>query len=194
MGGFLHDVHVVLAGVAGQGIAHVFLIAGHMLLPVEIIGRKAHLPGGFYAHANHGRRLVSVRQRGVFQVHAAGALDGQGVHGKAFRMQPPGRLHGAGKIFRLFPRQSGDHVHVDMPHALRPGHGISLLHLLCGVGTADDLQGAVVHGLRVDTDAPHSRLPDGPQLAWGDGVGPPGLHGVLSRPGKQRHQSFQQAG
>ena len=194
MGGFLHDVHIVQAGVPGQGIAHVFLIAGHVLLPVQVVGRKAHLPGGFQAHAHHGRCLVPIGERGVFQVHAAGALDGQGMHGEAFRVQPHGRLHGTGKVLRMLPRQPGDHIHVDMPHALRPGHGIGLLHLLRGVGTADHLQGTVVHGLRIDADAPHARLTDGPQLAGGDGIRPPGLHGVLSRPGIQRHQPLQQAG
>ena len=80
-----------------------------------------------------------------------------------------------------------------MVKAHLPGHGVGVVDLRHRMPAANDLQGAVVHGLGVDADAGHPRVPDDLQLFPGEGIGPPRLHGVLHRAGEQLHEHMGQA-
>ena len=134
MGCFLHDIHIVEAFAARQGISGVFQIPGHVLLLVQVVRPHAHALRGFPSHAHHLRRGFPRRQqrgrrgflplrgfsgpgqprRGLLFSPGRGSLDGQGMHRQAFRRQPDRLLQGVGKFRDALPGQPGNQIHIDL--------------------------------------------------------------------------------
>ena len=169
---------------SGKGIAGVFQVTGHLLLLVEVVGNHSHGPGGFPACVHHTGGHFPIRQGMLFQAHAGGTLDGQRMHGEAFRAEFPGFLQGAGKVSLVFSRQAGDDIHVDMGNRFLPGQGVGFPYLLRGMRPADDFQRPVVHGLGIDGDPADTGLADGPELGPGEGVRPTGFHRIFHGTGE----------
>ena len=167
---------------AGQGIAHIFQIARHVLLAVQVIGPHP-APGRFRpARVHHGRHHRPVRQLRLPQMQQAAPLDGQGMHRHAFRGQAAAPGQGLQEHLQRFPRQTGDQIHVDMMKAAPPGQGISALRLGGGVPPPDPTQGFIVHGLGVDGDAGGPVIPNHPQFFFVNGVRPARFHGHFPCP------------
>ena len=120
MGGFLHDIHIVLAGMPGDGIADVLLVAGHILLPVEIVGLHAQGTGRFQAELHHLGSFHARWEAVILKMQPGRALDGQGMHGETFRLELLCVGHRAGKVLHRFTGQACDHIHIDVMDASFP--------------------------------------------------------------------------
>ena len=163
-------------------------------MAVQIIGSQAQAACRLLAQAHHPGCGIALRQGVTLQVQAAGTLNRQRVHRKAVRPQAHNGLHGARKGGDILPRQPGDHIHVDIGKAKLPRQQKRFLRLRRGMVAPNGAQGFIVHGLRVDADAPNAQPPERFKLAPRDGIGPARFHSVFPRAREQAQGFLHQAG
>ena len=178
----LHHIDVVEAQIPVPAPAHVFQAAGHVLLPVEVVGGVAPAAEPLVGVVHHGlhRRLAGQTLPAGEELRPL--FQGQGVDGDVGGIQGQDPVQGAGKALRVVPGQARDEIHVDALKTRLPGLGEGPLHVRGGVGAAHRPQHGVVHALGVDADPVRPQRPDDPELFRVHGVGPPGLHRIFYQP------------
>ena len=173
----LHHIYVVKPRIALAAPAGIFKAAGRVLLPVEIIRRKArraelarclrehiahHLPPRQLRLRPRARRALFERQR----VHR----DVRGVHGENL-------LHRVRERRQRIARQPRDDVHVDVGKARRARHLVRVDGLPRRVAATDRVQHGVGHRLRIDGDARRAAIFNDRKLFCVQRIGASALHG-----------------
>ena len=175
----LHHVDVVKPFKAGLAPAHVLEAAGHVFLPVEVVGRVARLPQTLPGKAEHIVHVFRRGQRFPGEKQVRALFQGQGVDGDVGGAEGEDLFQRIGKGGHRVRRQAGDQIHVD---ALKTG----LLGVAEGphrsfsrVAAADDPQHLIVHGLGVDAHAVTAQGADGLQLGQAQGVRAAALYRIF---------------
>ena len=165
-----HDVHVVPALPAGAAPTHVLKAAGHILLPVEVVGDETCGPqgrGGIVQHGLHGR---SIGNGETFHENAAALFQRQRVDGDVIGPQFQTFVQRTVEALRCIRRQTCDEVHVDVgepvgPHQLHGPHRIRR-----DMAAADGGEDVILHGLRIHADPCDAVTFQNGQFFGGDGI------------------------
>ena len=180
----LHHGDVVKARVAGLAPADIFKAAGHIFLPVEVVGL---VPGtskrglGAGKHLGHG---LTAGEAPAVLVELGGFFEGQGVDRDVAGVQADDLTDRIQEGIRRVAGESGNQVHID---AVKPGGlgvGVGPEGLGGGVAAANAPENLVGHGLGVDAHAVRAALADDLKLLKVQGVGPSALHGELQALGE----------
>ena len=113
----LHNIDVVPPGSSRPAPAHIFKAAGHVLLPVEIVGGKPRAPQGGGSVIQHGGHLLHCGNPGALQGDTASLLQGKGVNGDIVCAESDDLVQSPPEALRRILRQPGDEVHVHVGEA-----------------------------------------------------------------------------
>ena len=125
----LHHINVVETGRTGLAPTDIFKAAGHVFLPVQVIGGIAAAPQGRFRRLQHGGHGFGGQQARPVQVQVGAALDGQGVDRHIGRVQGQTPGKGIGKARGTVAGQTGDEVHIDGREARRHGVLVGSYHI-----------------------------------------------------------------
>ena len=115
-------------------------------------------------------------------MHAGPAFERQGVHGQVVGGELFDLLQGPAHLLFALAGKSQDDIHVDIVKAGLPAHVEGLADLVHRVPAADQAQGLLVHGLRVDADPGDVVRADDTELFLCDAVRPSRLDGKFLQP------------
>ena len=209
----LHHEDVVEALLPLRAVADVLEIAGHVLLPVEIVRLHPEELRGILRGEHHAcdLRIAEVRPIGPLlllrlrenlvlvtrTVHTGPEialerkprrpLDGEAVHGQAVRPEPSDLTERMRHLRELLARQSQDDVHVDVLETKGTRERILLDDLLHAVLPADQVEGLLAEGLRVHRDPVDTGRLQDLELLPRDGIRSPCLHRELDDARHPRH-------
>ena len=179
----LHHINIVQAEISVPAPAHVLQAAGHILLPVEVIGRVAPGGQGLVGVADHGLHRLLGGQPAPVGEQVCALLQRQGMDRDVGGIQRQDPVQRIGKARRIISRQAGDQIHVDAGKAGGNSLAEGPLHICRRVPAAHVLQDPVVHGLGIDAHTVGSQGSDQGQLLLIQGVGPSTLHRIFYQPG-----------
>ena len=175
----LHDIDIIQSLRAGYAPAHIFKAAGHVLLPVQVVGGEAGGAQGGVGIVQHLRHRFRRRDGAALQRQAAALLQRQRVDGDVVRAAFDALVQRVPESLRRVGGQSGNEIHVHMGEA----HGGGQLHggqnIRRRVPPPDGLQYPVIQRLGVDADAVRPVVQQHLQLLPLDGVGTARLDAVL---------------
>ena len=177
-----HHVDVIQAVPAVPAPAHVLERAGHILLPVQIIGlvaKKRQLFVGISHHPGHflGRREIYPLFK---QVRAL--LQRQGMHRDVGGVQGRHRVQGVAEALVSVAGKACDQVHVDIFKACIDRLIVSTQNIGAAMGSAGGFQDAIHHGLGIDAHPVCAVSPQSCKLFFVQGVGPTALHCPFYQP------------
>ena len=175
----LHDVDIIQSLRTGYAPAYVLEAAGHVLLPVEVVGGEPGGTQGIVGVVQHGGYVLRRGDGQTLQQDAAALLQAEGVDGDVVRAEGQALVQRAAEALRCVGGQSGDEIHVHMGEAHGGGQRHGRLDVRRRVPAADGPQHRVLHGLGVDADAVGTVIQQHLQLLPGDGVGAACLDAVL---------------
>ena len=160
----VHHIDVVQAVETIPAPAHVFKAAGHVFLPVEVVGPVAGRAEGLLGVVHHlcnlflgGQTLPLFKQIGAL-------FQRQGVHGDVAGIQGGDRVQGAAEARKAVCGETRDEVHVDGVKAKPGGLLKGAEHVGCRVGTPAGPENGVNHALGVDADPVGTVRADGGKL------------------------------
>mgnify|MGYP006982910260 CR=1 FL=1 len=143
----LHHIDVVKSGRSRAAPADVLKAAGHVFLPVEIVGRVARRAERGLRTGQHLRHIVRRGKLHPPGIEVRALFEGQRVDGHVLRGQRQHLPQRIGKRRGVIAGQARDKVHIHSVIArcarrLIGGHGLRR-----SVAAADPRKDGVVHGL-----------------------------------------------
>ena len=179
-----HHVDVIQAVQTVPAPSHIFKAAGHVLLPVEVIGLVAKAVEGTVGIVHHLGHIPGGGQVFPLLKEVGALFQGQGMHGDVSGIQRGYRIQRAAEAVIAVSRQAGNEIHVDGLETGILRFFVGPEHIPGGVGSAAGPKYMVFHGLGVDAHAVSPVAADGAQLFGIQGIRTAAFHGKFHAPGQ----------